>query len=240
MEILTTVVLYLYNKLILSKSIKGDTEIKRTGIFPVIKESSVFFMNNFLRASVFQINTIVLKFFTSLNSVAVLSSGLRFVNGFGLISGGIYNAFYPYINSLRSDMKAAYKLTFKLTILAFISGSVISVLIFLFSDILIDLTFKIEEGKSVLKILSFTIVPIFIYTISSSFLIAVYKEKFLLKSFVILGVLNLVLNTSLIYFYNYTGCAFAILISEFLVMIVLLFKFLYEYKIFNESLNEAI
>lgn len=233
MEIITAAVLFLTNKI---KVLKNYPAISRKmEIFPVIRESSLFFVNNFLRVSVFQLNTIILKYMTNLNSVAILSTGTRFTNGFGLVSGAIYNSFYPYINNLRNDLKTAYNVTLKLIFTAGISGIIVSVLIYLFSDFLINISFKIEEGKGVLKILSFTVAPMFIYTITSSFLMAVYKEKFLFKVFFITTVLNVILNIVLIYYYDFKGSAFAILGSEIFLMLILLLKFYTEYKTFNRT-----
>ena len=191
----------------------------------IMKESSVFFVNNFLMLSIKGLNVILLGYFSTAASVGIYSAGSRFVNGIGLFSGALFNSFYPVISNIKEDLKTKTEVTIKFLLYSFALGLIITVPVFLFSEYLIDLTFKSEESVIVLKILSFTMIPVLVYTITQSFLFSTYNEKFLTRILIIAWSLNLILSIIMIRLFNYTGCAMALTFTEIFLMITQLLKF---------------
>jgi len=191
----------------------------------IIKESSVFFVNNFLMLSIKGLNVILLGYFSTAASVGIYSAGSRFVNGIGLFSGALFNSFYPVISNIKNDLKTKTKLTKKFILYSFMLGLLITVPLYVFSESLIELTFKSEESVIVLKILTFTMIPVLIYTVTQSFLFSEYNEIFLTRILIIAWSLNIILSIILIKIYDYTGCAIALTFTEIFLMVTQLIKF---------------
>lgn len=228
MEIMTyTVFLYVNNRILSKKGISLNVKTKSTGagLLKTAKESSVLFMNNVLSFTIPRVHIILLEYITSTVSVGIFSAGVRFTNGVGLVSGALYNSVYPFIANLKEQKKTSYNLAKELVKYSIILGAVISLLIFFLSDIFINLTFKIEEAKPVLKIVSFSVIPLLVYTVVQTYMLSEYKEKFLLNVYSLVWIFNVVLAIFLIYNYGYIGAAIAAIIIEYLLMIIQLIKF---------------
>jgi O-antigen/teichoic acid export membrane protein len=151
------------------------------------------------------------------------------------VSGALYNSVYPFIANIKEQKKTSFELAKELVKYSMILGAVISILLFLFSNLLIDLTFKIEEAKPVLKIVSFSVIPLLVYTITQTYMLSIYKEKFLLKTYLLVWIFNLVLAIFLILNYGYIGAAIVTISIEYLLMIIQLVKFYSLGKELNDS-----
>ncbi len=226
-EIITYFVLSFTNHRILTKQ---NIEIKRINItlkdaFKKAKESSVLFFNNVLTFTIPRVSIILLEYISSTVSVGIFSAGTRFTSGAGLLSGALYNSVYPFIANLKDQKKTSYELAKELIKYSFIIGTAASIALFFLSGILIDLTFKIEEAKPVLKIVSFTIIPLLVYTVVQTYMLSVYMEKFLLKIYAIIWLLNLILGVILIWKWSYIGAAAVTISMEYLLMFIQIVKF---------------
>lgn len=232
-DIITLLLLMLANKNVINefnlKNKNGNISLSdqpfKNKITLILKESSVFFVNNFLMLSIKGLNVILLGYFSNAASVGIYSAGSRFVNGIGLFSGALFNSFYPVISNIKNDQKAKNELTKKFILYSFTLGLMITVPLYLFSGNLIELTFKSEDSVIVLKILSFTMIPVLVYTVTQSFLFSVYNEIFLTRILIIAWSLNIILSIILIKMYDYTGCAVALTFTEIFLMITQLLKF---------------
>ncbi len=238
MEVFTYIIFALTNRRILVKNgitLKANLKDKRESLLPTVKESSVLFLNNVLSFTIPRVHIILLEYISSTISVGIFSAGVRFTSGAGLVSGALYNSVYPFIANIKEQKKTSFELAKELVKYSIILGSVISILLFLFSNLLIDLTFKIEEAKPVLKIVSFSVIPLFVYTITQTYMLSIYKEKFLLKAYSLVWIFNLVLAIFLILNYGYIGAAAVTISIEYLLMIIQLVKFYSLGKELNDS-----
>lgn len=236
-EIITYYIFYFTNNRILSKE---KIKIKRTplgakGMFVKAKESSVLFFNNVLTFTMPRVSIILLEYISSTVSVGIFSAATRFTGGAGLLSGTLYNSVYPFIANLKDEKKTSYELAKELIKYSFIIGAVVSIALFLLSGILIDLTFKIEEAKPVLKIVSFTIIPLLVYTVIQTYMLSVFMEKFLLKIYAVIWLFNLILGIFLIWKWNYIGAASVTISIEYLLMFIQIIKFYSLGKKLNDS-----
>lgn len=236
-EIVTYYTFYFTNYLILSKeNIKNKKEIPDPkAFFKKAKENSVLFLNNVLTFTMPRVNIILLEYISSAVSVGIFSAGTRFTGGAGLISGALYNSVYPFISTLKEQKKTSYELAQALVKYSFLIGAIFSIALFLLSGILIDLTFKIEEAKTVLRIISFTIIPLLVYTVIQIYLLSVYMEKFLSKIYAAIWFLNLILGIFLIWKLDYTGAAIVTISVEYLLMFIQIVKFYSLGKRLNDS-----
>ena len=227
-EIITYYVFYFTNYIILSRQ---DIKIKKitfrfSELITKAKGSSVLFLNNVLTFTMPRVNIILLEYITSTSSVGIFSAGTRFTNGAGLISGALYNSVYPFIANLKEQKKTAYGIAKKLIKYSFIFGAVISVALFLLAGILIDLTFKIGEAKPVLRIVSFSVIPMLVYTVVQTYMLSAFMEKFLLKIYGLIWLLNAVFGIFLIWKWSYTGAAIVTISMEYLLMFIQIIKFI--------------
>lgn len=226
-EIVNYYVFYFTNYRILSK---GNIKIKKAvrnlnTMFEKAKDSSVLFFNNVLTFTMPRVNIILLEYISSTVSVGIFSAGIRFTSGAGLISGAMYNSVYPFIANLKEQKKTSYEIAKGLIKYSFLLGAVISTSLFLLSDVLIDLTFKIEEAKPVLRIVSFIVIPLLVYTVIQTYMLSVFMERFLLKIYALIWLLNTVFGIFLIWKWNYTGAAIVTISMEYLLMIIQIIKF---------------
>jgi O-antigen/teichoic acid export membrane protein len=238
MEMFTYIIFALTNRRILVKNgipLKANLKDKRESLLNTAKESSVLFLNNLLNFTIPRIHIILLEYISSTASVGIFSAGVRFTSGAGLVSGALYNSVYPFIANIKEQKKTSFELAKELVKYSMILGAVISILLFLFSNLLIDLTFKIEEAKPVLKIVSFSVIPLLVYTITQTYMLSIYKEKFLLKTYLLVWIFNLVLAIFLILNYGYIGAAIVTISIEYLLMIIQLVKFYSLGKELNDS-----
>lgn len=194
-------------------------------IKPIIKESFPFFGSNFLTLSIPRVILIILGNLSSQASLGIFSAASRFANGVGLISGALYNTIYPAMTNPGTPPEVRYRLAKKFTAYSFLTGLIISLTIFFTAGILIDLTFKIPEAVPVLKLLGFTVIPILTYSVIQPFLYSAHREKFILKTYLAVWIINIPLSILLIHLHNYTGAAFSSLISEYLLLISFFVKF---------------
>jgi O-antigen/teichoic acid export membrane protein len=201
----------------------------------LFKEGSTFFAMNFLVFSMPRGNIIVLEYLSSTIAVGIFSAGIRFVNAIGLFTGALFNTYYPLISNIREDVHLRYQLTKKMITYSFLFGAAISLSLYFLSEFLVDITFKIPEAVPVLKITSFTVIPIMVYTVLQPFFYTVYKEKFLLKLFIIAFTLNFILSIVLIRSYGFIGCAVITTFIEYFVLLILLISF---FNMKNTNLNE--
>lgn len=232
-DIITLLLLMLANKNVIDKFhiesnsgniLQSDQPFKKKFTL-ILKESSVFFVNNFLMLSIKGLNVILLGYLSTAAAVGIYSAGSRFVNGIGLFSGALFNSFYPVVSNIKNDLKTKTELTKKFILYSFTLGLMITIPLYLFAGNLMELTFRSEDSVIVLKILSFTMIPVLVYTVTQSFLFSVYNEKFLTRILIIAWSLNIILSIIMIKLIDYTGCAVALTFTEIFLMITQLLKF---------------
>jgi O-antigen/teichoic acid export membrane protein len=225
-ETLTVIAFRISAEKIAGTGIKSaQRKFSPTKIRALFKEASTFFAMNTLSFSMPRANIILLEYLNSTLAVGIFSAGVRFVNAIGLFTGALFNTYYPLISNIRGDQKLKYELTKKMAGYAFIAGAAISLSLYFLSEFLINITFKIPEAVSVLKITAFAVIPIMVYTVLQPFFYTVYKEKFLLKLFAIAFVFNSLSCIILIRLYGYIGCAVITVVTEYFVFIIILISF---------------
>lgn len=224
-----TAIVFKYTNALLWKSrvssLSEPEKISLSGIKLILGKSFPFFGKNFLSLSTPRVTVVILGYISTAFAVGVISAASRFANGIGLISGALFNSYYPVVSHPGTTDEIKYDISKKFILYAFGAGLVAALTLYFLSGMLINLTFKVEEAKPVLKILAFSVIPILVYTIIHSYLFSVHKEKFILVLYAIIWTANIILSIILISVLNYTGAAIATIIVEYALMLTLLAKF---------------
>ncbi len=194
---------------------------------PMIRESFPFFGSNFLSLSIPRVVIIILGNLTSPASVGIFSAASRFSNGIGLVSGAIYNTIYPVMTDPSTDDSTRYTIAKKFILYAFITGALIASLIYLFAETIIGITFKIPESVPVLKLMSFTVLPILVYSVIQPFLFSVNQEKYIMKIYAFIWIMNILTGIFAIHHHNYMGAAINSVIIEYSLLILFILKFIF-------------
>lgn len=194
-------------------------------VYALIKEALPFFGGNFLSLSIRRVVIIILGGLASQISVGIFSAAFRFVNGIGLISGAVYNTFYPAMTNPEIPVAVRYSVAKKVTYYAFAAGFIISMVIFFASETLIEFTFKIPAAVPLLKLLGFTVIPVLTCSVLQSYLLSQKFEKFIAYFYIILWLFNLVICIFLVHFYGYWGAAVSTVIYEYVILITLFIVF---------------
>ncbi len=169
---------------------------------------------------------IFLGYIASAASLGIYSAASRFTGGIGLISGALYNTYYPVMTGSKVSPAERFRLTARLAAYALFLGIIIAAVLFFLSDILIGLSFKVPEAASVLKILSVTVIPVLVYSVLQPYLISLHRESFIFKSYIAIFVLILPAAIILIHLYGFYGAAYVSASAEILLCIVLIIGFL--------------
>ena len=229
METLTMIMFYIINKVLWNRSgilFADSIPYSYSYIKPVLKESFPFFGSSFLALSIPRIIVIILGYMTNAISLGIFSAASRFANGVGLFSGALYNTFYPAMTNPETPAGEKYALVRKFTLYAFIAGLMISLAIYFLAEILIDITFRIPEAVPVLKLLGFSVIPILTYSVIQPYLISTQNEKYIFRTYILVWLLNIILGLFIIHHHGYIGAAFGNVIIEYVILIILFYKFI--------------
>lgn len=170
-------------------------------------------------------NTFILGLFASNTIVGYYSGAEKIINAVQGLLSPVSQTIYPHISKIASESKErALKFLQKITILIGSSSFVLSLLIFLLAEVVVKILLggQYLESIKVLRILSF--LP-FIVGLSNIFGIQTmltfdYKKAFS-NILIIASLINITLAFILVPFFFHIGIAFAVVISETFVTIVM-------------------
>jgi len=170
-------------------------------------------------------NTFILGLFASNTIVGYYSGAEKIINAVQGLLSPVSQTIYPHISKIASESKErALKFLQKITILIGSSSFFLSLLIFLLAEVVIKILLggQYLESIKVLRILSF--LP-FIVGLSNIFGIQTmltfdYKKAFS-NILIIASLINITLAFILVPFFFHIGIAFAVVISETFVTIVM-------------------
>ncbi|MBC5643684.1 oligosaccharide flippase family protein [Parabacteroides sp. BX2] len=168
----------------------------------------------------------------------------------GTISNGIYDAgvklanivlqlfnlisrtFFPFL-SRKIEYHSLYAKWLMFLIL------ILSILLFVFSPILIDLIFsnKFKDANVVSKIMSISIFFLVLSEVyGTNYLILIGKEKLLRNITLISSIIGFILSIPLVYYLDYVGVAITVFVVRFLLGI---FSFYYSRKIYKYEVSNS-
>jgi PST family polysaccharide transporter len=195
-----------------------------------LKEGGYIFISN-IAISLYTIsNTLILGLFTNSTIVGYYAAAEKIIKAIQGLYGPVSQTIYPYITKIVQDNKLrAIQILRKLVLLYAITSFLISTLVLIFSDLLINLIVgpDFKESIKVLRIISF--LP-FIISLSNilgiqTMLSFNYKKAFT-KILIIASFINICLSILLIPTLQHIGAALSVTITESFITISMLI-FLY-------------
>ena len=219
-----------YNEISLSRpKINSNAKMMFRELPPKITSSFLSSMNNFID-----------QFFAGqlvVGSIAALNYGNR-VPAFGItiVITALGSVLLPHFSRLvATDVKAAYNYLFKTLKIVVISGAIVTTIIILFSDFIVELWLQRDEFTaqdtvkvSTIQKILLANVPFYLCTlIIVKFLTSINKNKFMAKISFLNLLVNIILNIIFIKQYGVFGLALS---TSLVLVISSCFYFGYTYK----------
>lgn len=170
-----------------------------------------------------RIDTLMLTYFTSLTEVGIYNVVQPTALLFLFFSGSITPALYPLVSELwaKNDkrrlaegIRLLHKYSFILTMPAFLT-------VLVFSQLFLKITFGEEyiTGSFALQILLIGILFLLVASVNNTVLSAIGKPSAVTKAFIIIAVINVLLNLILIPLFGINGASMSTSISYLLLLI---------------------
>ncbi len=179
-----------------------------------------------------RIDTLMLTYFTSLTDVGIYNAVQPTALLFLFFSGSVTPALYPLVSELwaKNDKKRLsegvrllHKYSFIITMPALLS-------VLVFSSLFLKITFGEEyaAGSTALQILLVGIIFLLVATVNNTVLSAIGKPQAVTKAFIIVAVLNVLLNLILIPAFGMNGASISTSVS-YLLLLVLSTRYIVRY-----------
>lgn len=188
----------------------------------LIFESFSLFISNFAVTLYTSANVFILGIFTGNTIVGVYASMEKLILAVKNIYSPFYQAIYPWLSKQKDEFKASY--VNKILPFILLSGSIITIIIFLFGDLILHLVYNdelIESYFSVFQILSF--IAIFSglnMLFNTLYFPAIKKYRLRMKIMITSGIINLLLSVLLAKSFGIYGVAISVTFTELILLII--------------------
>jgi O-antigen/teichoic acid export membrane protein len=175
-----------------------------------------------------KIDRIMIKEMLDEHNVGIYSAAYILYEAPLFISLMIAKSVYPILVQYYQDNKIKFfKLYSTLSSYMTLLSYLIVLFIFIFHEILIQITFgeSFEESSKILMLLSFGMIPMFNAFLRSSYITISGNQKIILYTTLFSAMFNIVLNLLLIKAYGVIGAVYATVFTQTLSLIVLNFAF---------------
>jgi O-antigen/teichoic acid export membrane protein len=162
-------------------------------IFRFIKGSAIVGIGMYLYMCLFKVDVLLLKWLSGIEDVAYFQGVHHIILRIDMLPAAIMAAIFPRISRFAvidtENLKALYQRTFNYI---FIVGLSVSILLFCFSEeiILILLGHRFLPSVNSLKVLSFSVIALFLNIVMNDMLVGIGKERIT----IFIGILALMLN----------------------------------------------
>ena len=172
-------------------------------------------------------NVFILGLFTNNTIVGYYSVVEKIVRAMREMLTPVSQTVYPYISKLATDSKQkALHFIRKLVLIVGTGSFIISILLFIFAGYIINIFFgnQYQQSIIILRILAF--LP-FLISLTNIFgiqtMLTFNFKKAYSKIFIAAGLLNIFLTLVLVQFYQHIGVSIALIITEIIIMVSMLF-----------------
>jgi O-antigen/teichoic acid export membrane protein len=184
----------------------------------LIKESWPIIFSNLAIVLYMRIDQIFIKQLLNDSDLGIYSIGIIFSQFWYIFPVILSTTISPYISKIKITSEEKYELFFtKLFRYSLIISSLLIILIYLFSDFLINLFYGPQYGLAieVLKIHVFTNVFVFMGVIQTIWIINEKKSKILLYKTIVGCAVSIVANIYLLPIYGVVGAAYVAVLAQF-------------------------
>lgn len=191
-------------------------EIDRVFLKETLKKSLPFFLSAAVNIIAFKIDMVMLSMLKGDAAVGYYSAAYRLIEALHVVpvslAGSLYPVFSTFHVSSKEALNSAYEISFKLLLIA---GLPIAIGTTLLADRIVPLMYGSEFAPSIpaLKILIWTIPPIFLSYIIGTLFSSINRQVLSLKINTFTTALNIVANLLLIPGYGFLGAAFATVLT---------------------------
>ncbi|MCJ7570974.1 MAG: flippase [Candidatus Thermoplasmatota archaeon] len=203
--------------------VKSRTEFDFSFFKSTIKLALPLVMVSLFTTVFVRADTILLSIFKGDEVVGWYNAAYSLVLGLRVIPGLIVTAIVPtlsyYYIASRTSLKVVYEKYFRYL---FMLGLPTAMGASLLSDKIILLLYGSEYTNSIiaLRILSWDILLIFLYTILSGILISIDKQNEMAIAAAVTALVNVIINIILIPYFSYVGAAVATISSETILFVI--------------------
>lgn len=172
-------------------------------IIAAIKESWNMFVTIFVPNIYTNFSVILLRTFGGETSTGIFNAGDKFVILANQMANVLSRTFYPFL-ARRLDKHDFYKKV------SFVISIIMSLTLFLSADLIIKIfyTDEFSNASMVLRILSLTIVPLFLMnTFGTNYLVLVNQERKFKNIILLCSFIGFAFSWAAIYYFNYLGAA---------------------------------
>lgn len=208
------------------------------------KKSIPFGLSIFFYAIYFSIDVVMIQILSGDYATGIYNSAYKIISVFSAFYV-VYNVvIFPLMSKLYSEnlnlLKLSFEQSIKYSLLILLP---ICIGVYFYSPYIINIIYSQQYAlaSQAMQILIWTVVFLFINGVASSLLNAIDKEISVTKTYILVAVFNIVLNYITIPIWSYNGAAWATVLSEFLVLIILTYTISKtEYKPAQSLLKKVI
>lgn len=158
------------------------------------------------------------------------SSSRGFITIMKIIPGTFLNTLLPEFSKRKAESKKSNLII--ISLLALVIGIIVSLLLWIFSKPLMMITYGFEEAVSVLKVFSWTFLPLMMHITWESYLLSINLEHIINRCLLISVVLLTIFAIFLSYNFGAIGSAYAVLIGESVLALLYAIIIVYNKKRF--------
>ncbi len=174
----------------------------------------------------FRIDIIILSFYKNTTDVALYGYAYKYFEFLLAIPLFLSNAIYPFLLRSLKNLRSYYQFCQKYLLLFLLLSLPILILAWILSPTIAIVKDDFLPSVLILRILLLSLPIFFLTNILQWILIAKNKKTYLLKTYIIGAIINIVLNLIFIPSYGYIAAAIVTAASEMLILILLLSKFI--------------
>lgn len=195
---------------------------KTTAIKSIPFGLSIFFYTVY-----FSIDVVMIQFLAGDYATGIYNSAYKIVSVFAAFYVIYQYVIFPLMSKLYAEntdmLKLSFIESFKYSLLILLP---LSIGVYFYSPYIIDLIYSSEYAlaSSVMQILIWTVVFLFINGVASSLLNSIGKELSVTKIYLVAAVFNIVLNYMMIPIYSYNGAAITTVLSEILIFVLMMYS----------------
>lgn len=192
----------------------------------VIRLAFPFFLLSVLGIIHFKIDSLMLGFMKTYSTVAAYEAAYKIFEASQFLTVPLGMIFFPIFSEMASNEKwnEIKKLSRKIILIMIVLGSLISFIVIITAGFIIPFVYgsKYGDSISILKILYITVPVLYLVKIGVILAKSIYLEKKAINAMLICTVLNVILNLVGIPMFGAMGAAWATLISETILAVLLI------------------
>lgn len=191
----------------------------------IIKKSYPLGLMLFFNLIYFRVDIVILSLLKNTTEVAIYGYAFKYLEFLLAIPLFLSNAIYPFLIGSLKNLRKYYQLTRKYLLIYFTLSIILSVFAFILAPIIAIVKNDFIPSIFIFRILLLSLPVFFLTSILQWILISQNQKLYLLKTYLISAIINLLLNIIFIPQYGSLAAATITGVSEVLVLVLLSLKY---------------